>query len=129
MQMIDVIKKLREIQDKSPDVTRALENAEKLSVKQVDEGVQITVTGSDAVLSQILKLAGMIGAETHEASEAPVEAENRPYTNSPDEVTADIDAAVPAGSDLHGAKTTSPKVAGGDNPMQPPMSLRAALGM
>lgn len=127
--MIDVIKRLREIQNQSEDVTRAIENAEKLTVKQVDEGVQITVSGSDAVLSQILKLAGMIGAETQESVEAPAEAENRPYTNSPDEVTAGIDAAVPAGSDLHGAKTTSPKVAGGDNPMQPPMSLRAALGM
>jgi len=128
MEMIHVIKKLKEIQDKSEEVSRAIENAEKLSGKQVDEGVQITVSGSDAVLSQILKLAGMIGADTHEAVEAPVEAENRPYTNSPDEVTADMDAAVPAGSDLHGAKTTNPKVAGGDNPMQP-LSLRAALGM
>jgi len=128
MQMIDVIKKLREIEGKSEEVTRALENAERLSVKQVDEGVQITVSGSDAVLSQILKLAGMIGADTHEAVDATPEEANRPYTNSPDEVVADMDAAVPAGSDLHGAKTTSPKVAGGDNPMQPP-SLRAALGM
>lgn len=128
MQMIDVIKKLRELEGKSDEVTRALESAEKMTVKQVDEGVQITVSGSDAVLSQILKLAGMIGAETHEATEPAAEAENRPYTNSPDEVVADMDAAVPAGSDLHGAKTTNPKVSGGDNPMQP-MSLRAALGM
>ena len=118
MQMIDVIKRLREIQNKSEDVTRALENAEKLSVKQVDEGVQITVSGSDAVLSQILKLAGMIGAETTEAIEDDVNPENRPHTNSPDETVLDFDTAVPAGSDLHMAKGTHPKVAGGDNPMQ-----------
>ena len=32
--------------------------------KKVDEDVQITLSGSDAVLAEILKLAGQIGAKT-----------------------------------------------------------------
>lgn len=116
MEMIDVIKKLKEIQDKSPEVSQALENAERLSGQRaVQEGVQITVSGSDAVLHQILKLAGMIGAECVE--EQTMEEENRPWETSPHEVVADFDTAVPAGSDMHMAKGTYPKVAGADNPM------------
>ena len=119
MEMIDVIKKLKELEGKSPEVTQALDNAQRMSGEQtVEEGVQITVSGSDAVLSQILKLAGMIGAETTEAIEDDVNPENRPHVNSPDETVLDFDTAVPAGSDLHMAKGTHPKVAGGDNPMQ-----------
>lgn len=67
MEMIDVITKLREIAEKSPEVVNALDNATRMSAKRIEEGVQITVSGSDAVLHQILKLAGMIGAETVEA--------------------------------------------------------------
>lgn len=119
MEMIDVIKKLKELEGKSPEVTQALDNAQRMSGEQtVEEGVQITVSGSDAVLSQILKLAGMIGAETTEAVEDDVNPENRPHVNSPDETVLDFDTAVPAGSDLHMAKGTHPKVAGGDNPMR-----------
>lgn len=120
MEMIDVMKKLREIEGQSPEIAQALDNAQRMSGEQaqtVEEGVQITVSGSDAVLSQILKLAGMIGAETTEAVEEG-DPENRPHTNSPDETVLDFDTAVPAGSDLHMAKGTHPKVAGGDNPMQ-----------
>ena len=63
MEMIDVITKLREIADNSPEIKQALDNTTRLSAQRVEEGVQITVSGSDAVLHQILKLAGMIGAE------------------------------------------------------------------
>jgi hypothetical protein len=120
MQMIDVITKLREIAERSPEeIGRAIASAEKLSNanavveaeskkkpdadgdgvpdwadkkpgkddnedkenddgekkgmsakqekyfgKKVDEDISITLSGSDAVLAEILKLAGMIGAKT-----------------------------------------------------------------
>jgi hypothetical protein len=70
MEMIDVITRLREIADKSPEIEKALESATRMTAKRVDEGVQITVSGSDAVLHQILKLAGLIGAETVEAPDS-----------------------------------------------------------
>mgnify|MGYP003348367584 CR=1 FL=1 len=130
MEMIDVITKLREIADKTPEAVSALDNATRMSAKRVDEGVQITVSGSDAVLHQILKLAGMIGAETVEEELVDeISDEQRPYqqdpadtfgaATSPDEVVLDFDTAVPGGSDLHRHQGTYPKVAGGDNPMQP----------
>jgi hypothetical protein len=103
--MIDVITKLREIAERSPEeIGRAIASAEKLSnsnavveaeskkkpdedgdgvpdwadknpgkddnedkddsKKKVDEDISITLSGSDAVLAEILKLAGMIGAKT-----------------------------------------------------------------
>ncbi len=44
------------------------------------------------------------------------------FANSPENAAdtqyKDIDAAIPNGNDLHKAKGTYPKVAGGDNPMQ-----------
>ena len=106
MQMIDVITKLREIAERSPEeIGRAIASAEKLSnanavveaeskkkpdadgdgvpdwadkkpgkddnedKKKVDEDISITLTGSDAVLAEILKLAGQIGAKTTKGSE------------------------------------------------------------
>ena len=144
MQMIDVMKKLREIEENSPEVSKALDNAQRMSgQQQVDEGVKITMSGSDSVLHQILKLAGMIGAETEDAMDtmgsmhpsAPDMGsmdmdtehgtvltmdegdENRPWETSPHEVVTDTSTAFPAGSDLHMAKGTYPKVAGADNPM------------
>lgn len=116
MHMIDVITKLKEIAERSPDeIGRAIAAAEKMSGrpvieakkpdedgdgvpdwadkkpgkddnedkedddgekkgmsdkqakyfgKKVDEDISITLSGSDAVLAEILKLAGMIGAKT-----------------------------------------------------------------
>jgi hypothetical protein len=118
MQMIDVITKLREIAERSPEeIGRAISAAQQLSGrpvseetkkkpdadgdgvpdwadkkpgkddnedkedddgekkgmsdkqakyfgKKVDEDISITLSGSDAVLAEILKLAGMIGAKT-----------------------------------------------------------------
>lgn len=130
MQMIDVIQKLREIEERSPEVTAALDSATRMTAKRVDEGVQITVSGSDAVLHQILKLAGLIGAETMEEGGESHD-EQRPYqhsmgddtfgaSTSPDEVVLDFDTAVPSGSDMHGLGADGyNKVAGGGNPMRP----------
>lgn len=118
MEMIDVLKKLQEIESKSPEAKLALENARRMSGKPVEEAVQITVSGSDAVLHQILKLAGMIGAETmEEETLEDSHDEQRPYVTSPDEEILPFDTAVPAGTDMHMAKGTHPKVAGADNPM------------
>jgi hypothetical protein len=47
--------------DKKEPMTKALKDKED---KKVDEDVQITLSGSDAVLAEILKLAGQIGAKT-----------------------------------------------------------------
>ena len=64
-QMIDVLSKLREISGRSQDeVGRAIDSVAKLNNIPVAEGVKVDLTGEDAVLGQILKLAGMINAET-----------------------------------------------------------------
>ena len=64
-QMIDVLSKLREISGRSPgEVGRAIDSVAKLNNIPVAEGVKVDLTGEDAVLGQILKLAGMINAET-----------------------------------------------------------------
>jgi hypothetical protein len=66
MQMIDVLKKLREIENPSEDVKAAIESTQKLATtQQVDEAVSVNLNGADAVLGQILKLAGMLGAQTN----------------------------------------------------------------
>ena len=125
MQMIDVITKLREIAERSPEeIGRAITAAEQLSGrrvaeeakkkpdadgdgvpdwadkkpgkddnednedkddaekkgmsakqekyfgKKVDEDISITLSGSDAVLAEILKLAGQIGAKTTKGPDA-----------------------------------------------------------
>ena len=178
MEMIDVITKLKEIADKSPEIASAIDSTTRMSAKKVDESVQITVSGSDAILHQILKLAGMVGAEVSDAGdgmglEPPMgghdmgpttshgmvklpmvspepkmdmdhgddhdmgpeldftdldremdEMDEREYSNSPDEEVLPFDTAVPAGSDLHRAKGTYPKAAGGDNPMAQPTVYR-----
>ena len=67
MQMIDVIARLKEIAEKSPEeIGRAIDSANKMSGRPatVSEDVNINLSGNDAVLAQILKLAGMIGAKT-----------------------------------------------------------------
>lgn len=40
------------------------------------------------------------------------------FANEPDEEVSDVDSVLMKGNDLHKAKGTYPKVAGGDNPMQ-----------
>jgi len=64
-QMFDVLTKLSEISNRSPEeVSRAINSVSKLNGIPVAEGVKIDLSGEDAVLGQILKLAGMINAET-----------------------------------------------------------------
>ena len=64
-QMFDVLAKLGEISNRSPEeVGRAISSVSKLNGIPVSEGVKIDLSGEDAVLGQILKLAGMINAET-----------------------------------------------------------------
>ena len=52
--------------DKKEPMTKALKDKED---KKVDEDISITLSGSDAVLAEILKLAGQIGAKTTKGPE------------------------------------------------------------
>ena len=53
--------------DKEEPMSKAIKDKEEK--KKVDEDISITLTGSDAVLAEILKLAGQIGAKTTKGSE------------------------------------------------------------
>jgi hypothetical protein len=55
--MVDVLSKLKEISDRSPEVAH---NASRMGTN-VAEGIEIKTSGDDAILAQILKLAGMVG--------------------------------------------------------------------
>lgn len=196
--MVDVLNKLRELESRSPEMAHAIANATKLGTPvaaPVAEGIEIKTSGDDAILAQILKLAGMVGGVNapdmagapndvmgapsmgsnmpdipHDhamvpsdpmggsndsmelpsvganlpAMDAPMngdtdgmeidfgmdkdkpvgmsgpeaieDAAERPYTNSPHEMTKGMSAAVPSGNGLARPKATYPKVAGGDNP-------------
>jgi len=157
---------------------------EESTDKPVNEEVEIKLSGKDATLNQMLKLAGMMGAQVTDEPEmgmgmgapdmgmgapsmepemgmgmdaepdmgmeppmggdsldtdmdgdeldfseldrAMDEEDTRDYSNSPDEEVLPFDTAVPAGSDMHRAKGTYPKTAGGDNPMAQPTVYRKA---
>jgi hypothetical protein len=58
--MVDVLAKLKEISNRSPEIAHAIDNATKMGTP-VKEGIEIKTSGEDAVLAQILKLAGMLG--------------------------------------------------------------------
>jgi hypothetical protein len=238
MEMIDVLAKLREISERNPEMSKAIDNVSRMN-SPVKEGIEIKTSGDDAILAQILKLAGMVGGQNTPDMSAgpgdvpgmqspmggpagrlgpdpfasdmgsdpmasldkamggdplggnlgappmggksmekpmglgklggigvpsgpkmgmdkpdmdsdmdldmdmdmdkgmdsdpfddPIDGEssmgaiaagegtsNRPYPNSPHEVTKGISAAIPNGQDLNRRKMTAPKVAGGDNPM------------
>lgn len=60
MNMIDVMKRLQEITDKSPEIAQALDNISRMNAP-VKEGIEIKTSGDDAILAQILKLAGVVG--------------------------------------------------------------------
>jgi hypothetical protein len=183
--MVDVLSKLRELESRSPEMAHAIQNATKMGAP-VAEGIEIKTSGDDAILAQILKLAGMVnGVNSPDMAGAPgdvpgaspmgggmpeipsdhamvpsepvepmglpsvganlpsidggpsmdidmsmdsdlpigmsgpetiEDAAERPYTNSPHEMTKGISAAVPKGNGIHRPKATYPKVAGGDNP-------------
>lgn len=57
--MVDVLSKLREIAGNSPEVAHAIDNATRMGTT-VKEGIEIKTSGDDAILAQILKLAGMV---------------------------------------------------------------------
>ena len=59
--MFDVMKRLQEIGDKSPEIAQALDNVSRMNAP-VKEAIEIKTSGEDAVLAQILKLAGVVGA-------------------------------------------------------------------
>ena len=162
MEMIDVITKLKEIADKSPEIASAIDSTTRMSAKKVDESVQITVSGSDAILhGDGMGMEPPMGGHdmgpttSHGMVKLPMvspepkmdmdhgddhdmgpeldftdldremdEMDEREYSNSPDEEVLPFDTAVPAGSDLHRAKGTYPKAAGGDNPMAQPTVYR-----
>jgi hypothetical protein len=113
--------------------------------------VQLTLTGSDAVLAEILKLAGMIGAKTTKGVE-PIAATPAPMgmpstgpvpsldsmmgggsetmmddafsaSTTPNPVTMNASAAVPSGNDLAKPKITTPMTSPGNNPMQTSISF------
>jgi len=58
--MVDVLAKLKEISNRSPEIAHAIDNATKMGTP-VKEGIEIKTSGEDAILAQILKLAGMLG--------------------------------------------------------------------
>jgi len=58
--MVDVLAKLKEISDRSPEIAHAIDNATKMG-NPVAEAIEIKTSGEDAILAQILKLAGMVG--------------------------------------------------------------------
>ena len=61
--MVDVLNKLRELESRSPEMAHAIANASKMgipAVAPVAEGIEIKTSGDDAILAQILKLAGMV---------------------------------------------------------------------
>jgi len=61
--MIDVLSKLNEIASRSPEIAAAIDNTRRMNAP-VAEAVEVKTTGDDAVLATILKLAGMMGAQT-----------------------------------------------------------------
>jgi hypothetical protein len=89
--------------------------------------LNINAEGESAeMLAQLLKLSGLMGgqsaavvvAKPEQADEQVEEADRDPsYANTPDEKIASVDAATPAGNDLHHAKGSNPNWHG-DNPMK-----------
>lgn len=68
MHMTDVLARLREIAKQDPAALNAVDSVERANGGQnkIEEHVTITTTDNDAVLSQMLKLAGMLGGEVKE---------------------------------------------------------------
>jgi len=69
--MVDVLSKLRELESRSPEMAHAIQNATKMGAP-VAEGIEIKTSGDDAILAQILKLAGMVnGVNSPDMAGAP----------------------------------------------------------
>lgn len=106
---------------------------DKEDKEKVDEAIAIQADGQEAMaLLDILKLSGQAPMQPQDATcgcgsntmqgpgiEMSVEAEDDPsYTNSPDEVVHDMDAATPSGNDMHKEKDQyKHSYHQGDNPM------------
>ena len=100
----------------------------KYAIKE-DATISVTATLEDDALNLMRKLAGMTEKESEvvavepdaefiDADDVGLEEERDiEYTNSPREITAGVDAAVPSGTDLNRAKRQYKKEYPGDNPM------------
>ena len=130
----------------APDAKTALQ-LHKQGKKVYKESIQITADTPEeaSMLMQILKLAGVQKVDdqminqNQEGSSCGGCDENcecggncgdncacgnkaeETYDNEPNTSVKGVDAVLPSGNDLHRAKSTYPKVAGGDNPMQKTM--------
>jgi len=99
-------------------------DGKKYTVKE-DINLNVSATGEEDVVNLIRKLSGMpvVAIQAQPAVAEEVVAEEGPkerdveYTNSPREVVAGTDAAIPAGADLNRAKKQYKKEYPGDNPM------------
>jgi hypothetical protein len=112
MQMIDVMKKLQEIAGRSPETEHALDNLSRMNAPtNVAEGIEIKTTGDDAILAQILKLAGMAGGvNSPDMSAAPGDMPGAPMGGTgPDPFASDssvgglpapVDAMSPGTDDM-----------------------------
>jgi hypothetical protein len=127
----------------APDAKTALQ-LHKQGKKVYKESIQMTADTPEeaSMLMQILKLAGVQKVDdqminqNQEGSSCGGCDENcecggncgdncacgnkaeETYDNEPNTSVKGVDAVLPSGNDLHRAKSTYPKVAGGDNPMQ-----------
>ena len=119
----------------APDAKTALQ-LHKQGKKVYKESIQMTADTPEeaSMLMQILKLAGVQKVDDQMINQ-PAEQKScgcddtcacgdkaeETYDNEPNTSVKGIDAVLPSGNDLHRAKSTYPKVAGGDNPMQKTM--------
>jgi len=95
MNMIDVMKRLQQITDKSPEIAQALDNVSRMNAP-VQEGIEIKTTGEDAILAQILKLAGVAGGvNSPDMSAAPGDMPGGPIGAA--DPLASLDAAMGMG--------------------------------
>lgn len=110
--------------EKGKDKEEDKENKDK-----VDEAIAIQADGNEAMaLLDILKLAGRPESQTITMGGCGMtEADRDPaYSNTPDEMVADMDAAVPSGNDMHREKDGWRAAAGADNPMVAAMEGKLA---
>jgi hypothetical protein len=107
--------------DKKEPMSKASKEKKDDDKEKVDEALAIQADGQEAMaLLDMLKLAGQ-SAPQHNPEMmvgGMAEADRDPtYANSPDEMVADMDAAVPSGNDMHREKDSWRAAAGADNPM------------
>jgi len=102
MNMIDVMKRLQEITDRSPEIAQALDNVSRMNAP-VKEGIEIKTSGDDAILAQILKLAGVVGGvNTPDMAAGPGDMPGGPLS-SPDPMAGAMSSDPFASSDPLGS--------------------------